>query len=251
MLTVTLTTDYGYVDPYVASIKGKILSYVPAAQIIDISHSVPSFNIYEAAYLVIHSFSLFPKNTIHIVNVNASDQQKNDYILAIYQEHYFIAPDNGVLSLIFGDNSYESYRLQPTISTFPLLPLLDLIGPFLMDIKPSKVGIKSDLSVHKAHNQPTISGNTLKGVVLHVDTYGNLITNLSKDLFHQYTITNLDVMLRRNSIYIISDQYSDVEEGEKLCLFNSNNLLEIAINKGNANKLLGLKQGDIIQVIFS
>ncbi len=272
MKIITLTSDLGLTDHYVASLKGQLYSELGDVTLVDVSHDVQPFNIAQAAYYITNCWHEFPEGTIHFLNVDSTpliqiaDPSRNMYpIVMELKGHYFIGSDNGMFSLIPGyQDAAQLVRLDFSSAGIDLRNATKNI--YIPAIKQILKGIKlEDLgeevnSVRQAFTmQPTIEKDLIKGTVIHVDKYGNVITNISEDLYKQVGKGNDFTILFKNSNYFInqiSDTYSDVPMGEKLALFNENGFLEIAINKGTtgsgggANSLLGLSVKEMVRLEF-
>jgi S-adenosylmethionine hydrolase len=258
MAIITLTTDLGYKDFYQAALKGSILTLLPNVNIIDITHNISAFNIPQAAFVLKNAFPYFPKGTVHLIGINSVFDEKTKYLAVNYKGHYFVGSDNGVFSLIFDEHPSEIVELSIMQDLkFLHFPLTDIFAKAACHLAAGgtmkEIGIPVDELEEKVHLQPVIEHNVIKGSVIYIDSFQNVITNISKDLFSKIQ-QNRDFMLyfRKNeSISQLSWHYNEVPEGEKLCLFGISNYLEIAINKGNASGLLGLHLGDIVRVEFS
>jgi len=183
---VTLTTDFGWNDHYVGTVKGVILSIAPNATIVDISHAVQSFDILDGALMIAQAYSYFPAGTIHLVVVDPGVGTTRRPIIASTDRHHFVAPDNGVLSLVYSREerlhvrhvTSEHYSLQPMSSTFHARDLFGPIAAYLAKgVDSEKFGEEiTDFTRFNAPKPKTVEGK-LKGVVLKVDRFGNVITN--------------------------------------------------------------------------
>ena len=275
MHIITLTTDMGGKDHYVAALKGRIYSLLPEAIIVDISHRVKPFNIGQASYFIRNCIKDFPDSTIHIMGVDAEplvnfNQPEESALptIMLYKKQYFIGTDNGLFSLILDNDapdklwSMDDVLSQPELMNFPTKNILVPAACRLAKGEnPAKIGSKKEHQLKKAFKlNPVIDGNTLKGAVIHIDHYGNLITNIRKDDFYRIgRNVPFVIYFRQKEYYIdkISLGYNEVPSGEKVAIFNDNGFLEIAINKGTpengggANSLFGLKVGDIIRIEFT
>lgn len=258
MAIITLTTDLGYKDFYQAALKGAILTLQPHLNIIDITHSISPFNIPQAAFVLKNAFPYFPKGTVHLIGINSVFDEQVKYLAIEYKEHFFIGSDNGVFSLIFNEEPTSIVELNIMQDLkFLHFPLTDIFAKAAAHLanggKLLEIGIPVNEIEQRMNLQPVIETNVIKGSVIYIDSFQNVITNISKDLFSSIQ-QNRDFILyfRKNeSISQLSWHYNEVPEGEKLCLFGISNYLEIAINKGNASGLLGLHLGDIVRVEFA
>jgi S-adenosylmethionine hydrolase len=257
MAIITLTTDLGYKDFYQAALKGSILSQLPNANIVDISHDVAAFNIPQAAFILKNAFHYFPKGTVHLIGIDSVFNEKTRYLALRYRDHYFIGSDNGIFSLLFEEEPTEIVELNimqdlkylhfPLSDIFPKAASHLAKGGKLREIGIPVSGVEDRMTI-----QPVIERDIIRGSVIYIDSFQNIITNITKEIFTSVQL-NRDFTLffkRNESISQLSWHYNEVPEGEKLCLFGISNHLEIAINKGNASGLLGLHLGDIVRIEF-
>ena len=266
MPIITLTTDLGLKDHYVASVKGAILSQIPDINIVDITHNIDAFNIAQAAYVIRNCYKNFPAGSIHILGVDAELSIDNSHLAVFAGGHYFIGTDNGTFPLLFDELKAEKI-VQLNISqntdslTFPIKDVfviaachiarggtLEIIGKEIAAFKE----IKSELKPVTEHDINT-NNDIIKGAVVYIDTYGNATTNISKDLFEQVKKGRDFVILfgrEDERISKLREKYKDANKGEKLAIFSVNGMLEIAQNKGRATDLLGLKIHDYVRIEF-
>jgi S-adenosylmethionine hydrolase len=254
---VTLTTDFGAKDYHVGMLKGAMLSLNESLTIVDISHYIQPFNVTEAAFVLKNSFYSFPKGTVHLVTVNNEDDRTAKYIAAAYHGYFFLGFDNGLFSMVFDSHpdavvEVLHARQNGSAASFPWKNVfakaacalaksgkLDEVGKPLKEIQ-SKIGLI-----------PIVQESLIRGSIIYVDAFHNMVVNVSKDLFSKARRErNYTISFRREKISNISESYHDVEEGEMLCLFNSAGYLEIAVNSGKASNLLGLNVGDTVQIDF-
>lgn len=255
MLNITLTTDFGSKDYYAAVPKGAFLRRRDDLRLIDVSHQIPEFDIVRAAFAVKNVWPGFPEGTIHVIAVN-NFYEKNFRFLALARGgHFFLAPDNGVLSLIFNDLRTDEVRVLdfPEGSPFPLSDIFaDAVGHLALGLDFEKIGAPTQAISQRITLQPVTLPNHIRGAVIHVDHFENVVLNVSRELFEKVgNGRDFSLFYKRNDpISRLSANYCDVPIGEPLCLFNSAGLLEIAINMGRAASLLGLKQEDVVQLDF-
>lgn len=275
MKLITLTSDMGNFDYYVAAIKGYIYKQIPEARIVDVSNNIRPFNLVEAAFCVSNIISDFPNDTIHILAVNADPKIDINFpsahdewpMVVRYQNQFFVAIDNGIFSLILQQNKPESiHRITESITTpgitrFPAKNILAKIACQLAQgTSLENMGERVDAFKQVSDLAPVVDVNLIRGHVLHVDTYGNIITNISELLFNQVGNGEPFVIYFRSKEYfidVIHNTYGEVAPGERVAIFNSSSLLEIAINQGvpknggGASNLFGLKERDIIRIEFT
>ena len=260
MPIITLTTDFGEKDHFAGAVKGSIYSELSDVRIVDVSHSISPFNIIEAAYTIQNAYQSFPKGTIHIIGIDSELSPENKHIAVKLDDNYFICANNGIMSMICQDIAPEKIveiNIHDKIQTsFPVLDVfvkvachiarggtLEVIGKVINNIKPIK------------YLEPFVNDekNQIIGTVIHVDNYGNATTNIRKAEFERIQKgRSFEILFGREDEKIteISSKYKDVSVPEKLALFGENNLLQIAINKGSAKTLLGLKIHELVRVDF-
>ena len=274
MSIITLTTDYGLKDHFVGSLKGKILSEYPEVTIVDISHDIDPFNTAEASYVIGAAYLSFPKGTVHLIGVDIERNKENQHIVMQWNDHFFICADNGILSMLTQKivpqkivviNIHDRFPSEFTdldifikvASHISKGGLLNVIGKEITEIK------------QITELQPVVSndGSSLKGYVIYIDHFGNVVTNISKKQFSEVARgRSYEIVMKPKSIKTILPNYSAIAtsdkypiktyEGEKLAIFNEAGFLEIAIfrsnptNVGSANSLLGLNYRDVITIQF-
>ncbi len=257
MAIITLTTDLGDKDIYLAALKGSIYKLLPKVNIVDITNSVAAFNIQQAAFILKNSFHYFPDDTVHLIGIDTVYSGQTKYLAIRYKNHYFVGADNGIFSLMFNDEPDEVFEINIMQDLkFLHFPLADIFVKTACHLAAGKdinlIGLPVSGIEKKMNLQPVLEKNLIKGMVIYIDSFQNVITNITKDLFNQIQQGRQFVLTfkRNESINHLSWHYSEVPEGEKLCLFGISDHLEIAINKGNASGLLGLNLGDSVIIDF-
>lgn len=258
MAIVTLTTDLGHRDFYVATLKGSLLKLLPSVTLVDVTHEIQAFNIAEAAFVLKNAFHYFPEQTVHLIGIDTVYSDRNNYLAIRYQGHYFVGADNGIFSLIFDrepDEMVELTILQDlNFLHFPICDILVKAASHLANNgKLTDIGVAIHDIQERTSLQPVIGQDFIRGTIIYIDTFQNAISNVTKELFmHIQQNRNFTLHFKRNeTLTELSWHYNEVPEGEKLCLFGISNHLEIAINKGNAAGLLGLALGDIVRIEFT
>lgn len=254
MALITLTTDFGTDDPYVATMKGVILNINPEVTIVDICHTIEPQNIAQAAFLLSTTYSYFPEGTIHVVIVDPGVGTERKALLLITPQAFFVAPDNGVLSYIVEESPFEIEAIALTNPRFWLYPLSDTfhgrdifapVAAYLSSgIPPYEFGdpISSILTFPIPRPQIGEDG-VLIGHVLHIDHFGNLITDIKRE----------DLLKGRLFIevcgHIIDDLSQSYEEGEELlAIIGSSERLEVSLSNGSAATFLRAKMGGEVKV---
>jgi S-adenosylmethionine hydrolase len=257
MAILTLTSDWGLRDHYLASFKGLLFSRIPSVHVIDISHDIEHYNMIQAAFIVRNAFDKFPTGTIHFIAISNNENCTNDnpYVIIRFKEHYFIGEDNGIFSLIFARENFEIIRLpfEATMIRKDLYhSFTDIIGK-ISEGEFTSLGTKDNSIIESFLPQATTDANSIRGTIIFIDSFGNTILNISKDQFEaQKKERTFSIQFRKSQYEIteISNKYADVEVGEILAFFNQDDLLEIALNRDSAAKLLGLRIMDPVRIEF-
>ncbi len=255
MPTVSLTTDFGRNDHHAAVLKAAILGRLPDVAVVDVTHEIEGFDIVRAAYLVRNAWPSFPPGSIHVVAVNNIYEPGFRFLALRRDGHFFLAPDNGVLSLLFEDLAASELRALdfPVDSPMPLRDVFaDAVAHLGLGIDFEKIGQPAESFSQRIHFQPVTAPNLIRGAVMHIDFFENVVVNISREVFEKVGGGRpFSLHFRRNDpITRLSKNYADAPLGEPLCLFNSAGLLEIAVNMGRAATLFGLKMEDLVQVDF-
>lgn len=246
MALVTFMSDFGTEDHYVAAVKAAILRANPSAGIVDISHEVYPSDIGHAAYVLKNVFREFPAGTVHLCAIDLSAKEPTKLIALEMEEHFFVGYDSGVFSLLGEQQPRAVVELKATgPSTFEAK---DILAPAAAGLAAghsiSTMGTAMQAIRTLYARQLKVTKREIAGNIIRVDHYGNLITNIKKTEFETIVRLNGDkpyeVCFGRERSRRVHGTYSEVESGEYFVLFNSSNLLQIGINKGNASELLGL-----------
>lgn len=246
-------------DYYVGVLKGAIFNLYPEVNIVDLSHHIKPFYVPGAAMTVRNSYPNFPKGTVHLIGVSPNRSERIDHLAIEFRGQYFIGADNGMFPLIFDREPTKIVNLslirQPdTVSIFPSRDIFAVAACHLakggiMEM----LGRPTQIMNERTAFVPVTDGPVIRGLAIHVDIYGNIITNIDKNLFRTVGQGRpFEIRFRREQHVInkIYHSYSDVPNGEKMALFGASGLLEIAINGSNAAQLLGVKHEDVISITF-
>lgn len=255
MAVITLTTDLGLHDYYVGALKGTILSQMPEVTIVDISHSVPAFDIHHAAYVLKQAYPNFPKETVHIVGVNAEITSNQNHLAIYCDGHYFIGTDNGIFSLLFEkipDKIYDlsNIRQETELLIFPLKNIFIKAACHLArGGTPEVLGMKQNTFRKVDTVKPVFTNNTLHGTVIYIDSYGNAVVNITRKLFTD-TVKGktFSIEFSGEEINEISQRYNETSGGNILALFNSAGHLEIAQVQDSVSKLYNLSVGSPVVI---
>ncbi len=258
---ITLTTDFGIKDAYVGAMKGVILTINPDVRIVDVSHEISPHDVMEAAYVLRDAAFYFPPDTIHVVVVDPGVGTSRLPIAIRAARHTFVGPDNGIFPLVLNEEQpdacvalerEEFWRSTEISSSFhgrdvfaPAAAHLSRGIPF-GDLGRTLAGLKP---LHWA--LPMADDRGVQGWIVHIDRFGNCITNVSRKILDEVSSERSVKCLIGNAILEnISTTYGDVEAGESLLHYNSSGFLEIAVNSGNAAELHGIRKGDRVNLLF-
>jgi S-adenosyl-L-methionine hydrolase (adenosine-forming) len=252
---LTLTTDFGLTDHFVGVMKGVILSICPQAQIVDISHEVTPFAIAEGAYLIAQAYPYFPKNTVHIVVVDPGVGTARRPILVEAAGQYFVAPDNGVLEMIYSCEKHQVRAitdgrifLQHVSQTFHGRDIFAPAGAHLAaGITPAKMGKKiMDYARSPFATARPAGRNRWCGCVLHIDRFGNLVTNLPASDFPD--LRRFVIKIGGKRVTRCAKTYAEGRPGELFVITASTGYLEISVNQGSAAELVVCQPGNSVEI---
>lgn len=257
MANITLLSDFGLQDASVASAKGILMQQVPNASITDISHLVEPYHVQQAAYILNATYNNFPVGSFHIILCDIFSEQVPRLLLCSNKGHYFLAPDNGILSLAF-NNRYDAAWTclemhESSVITSWLIACGKVIQSISNGVTPGSIGLEAGEITNKlVHWQPKISASAIECHIIHIDRFENVVINLTRTQFETAAKSRqFRIQFARNEVTEISRNYGDVRQDEMLCRFNSTGYLEIAINRGKAASLLGLKLSKEQHLIYN
>jgi len=253
---ITLLTDFGLIDPYLAMMKGVILSINPNAVIVDVSHSIMTGGIAQASDMLRETYPFFPKGTVHVAVVDPGVGSGRRLLGVEAEGHFFIGPDNGVFWPVIRDSreatviqlTEKRYFLPHVTSTFHGREVFAPVAARISmgeDLK--KMGDQISDPVEMNPPLPYIANEVLHGEVTRIDNFGNLITNIRKQGLENFLGRSTPVISAGGlEIRRIYNTYLAVEEGTPLALINSSGMLEIAVNLGRASEYVGINRDEII-----
>lgn len=256
MAIITLTSDWGTKDYYLAVVKGRILSQLPDVTIVDISHSIPAFDNKSAAFTVRNCFRSFPKGTVHIIAVDSEESSDRPHVAISAYGHYFIGTDNGMFSMLLENHFDEMVTIDiPQDSDYFTFSTRDrfikaaihlIKGGTLNDLGQPYYELKESILF-----QPTSNKDSLIGMVVYIDSYGNAITNISRQLFYDEAKgRKFEITVNNYKISAIRTAYLDVRQASLVALFGTHGFLEIAVCKGHADSLCGIKLNSQVAIHF-
>jgi S-adenosylmethionine hydrolase len=253
---VTLTTDFGLNDHFVGTLKGVILNIVPDANIVDICHSVQAFDILDGALALAQSYAYFPARTVHLVVVDPGVGSARRPIIATSEMHNFVAPDNGVLSLMYAREqrlsvrhiTSEHYFVQPVSNTFHGRDIFAPVAAYLAKgVDQEKFGEEvTDYVRFNAPKPKAVDATSMRGVVLRVDRFGNLITNFTPQdapALFQADVPPFKMVVGKREVTSMRTNYAEGPPGELFAIVGSMGFIEIAANRGSASQTAGAVKG--------
>jgi len=260
---VTFTTDFGLQDAFVGIMHGVVLNIEPATRIVDISHSVASYDVLDGAWTIAQAYRFFPPRTAHVIVVDPGVGSQRRPILAETENYVFIAPDNGVLSMIEAREpkftvrhiTSERYFLTPVSQTFHGRDIFAPVAGWLSKgIEPADVGPEiTDYVRLPLPSVEQIGANSLRGVVLKVDKFGNLITNIGEqeapDLFAPSTPA-VNILISGVTITRVCKSYAEGAADEYFAIIGSSGYLEVAANQASAAQKLSAGVGSPVGIVF-
>jgi S-adenosylmethionine hydrolase len=256
-----LLTDFGLIDHYVAAMKGVILTICPQAELVDISHDVTPFSIPEAAYTLTQAWHCFPKGTTHMAVVDPGVGSDRRPIVAEVSGHRFVAPDNGLLTMILDPNpgakvreiQASRYFRQPVSATFHGRDIFAPVAAHLAGgLAVSKLGKPVSDAVRSDFAKPTQSGRARwTGTVLKIDRFGNIITNLDWATFHRIQDIPFQLKLGHRTVTRFSPTYAATPGGELFAIKGSSGYVEVSLNQSHAASIADVLPGSTIRLSFA
>lgn len=255
MAVITFTSDFGWRDHYVAAVKARVLAFNQNIQIIDITHEIEPHNITQTSYILKNVFRDFPIGTVHLVGVNSWDNRDETKLIALrLEEHYFVGFDNGIFSLISNKKPMVICELnydKNNMGTFSEKTIMAnaaaqlATGASVYDLGKQVMNIKQLLL-----SLSFKSNNEIIGQVVHIDNYGNIISNINtKELDFDISLADTSVVLGRHHIANFSN-FSIPSHGDSFAFINNSNCVTVGIKCGNASKLLGVKIGQEMRLLL-
>jgi S-adenosylmethionine hydrolase len=256
---ITLLSDFGLKDPYVAEMKAVILSIFPQATMVDISHEVDKFDVRMGAFVLASAAPYFPKGTVHVAVVDPGVGTKRRPIIMQTEHSHFVGPDNGLLILAASKEGLQHvyfienprYVLPEVSKTFHGRDVFAPVSAHLAKgCAASEFGREVEDFVVPDFAEPRVEGKTVLGEVLHVDDFGNIITNISSEMVEKVAIREgeaVRVEMGKGTVSLrLCSAYGDVPAGSALAIVSSHGFLEISVNQGSAAEWLKVKRGDSI-----
>jgi S-adenosylmethionine hydrolase len=249
---LTLTSDFGLADHYVAVMKGVILGICPPARIVDISHGVAPYDIAEGAYLIAQAYASFPPKTVHVVVVDPGVGTARRPILLEAAGQYFVGPDNGVLSMVYSRQEHkvrlisnDRYFRQPVSRTFHGRDIFSPVAAHLAaGVPPSRMGKPIQDYLRPSFEKPQRTGKrTWTGRILGIDRFGNIVTNFHTGEFPDLDRKNFSLAIGPCQVAVMAHNYAECGPGELFLIEGSSGYLEVSVNQGSAAQAVGCETG--------
>jgi S-adenosyl-L-methionine hydrolase (adenosine-forming) len=254
MPVVTLTTEWKPDDIYYGIIKGKLSSMCPGTIIIDNAGSIPAFNISHASFIIRNTFNNYPKGSVHIICVHSEAHKDQDHLIVKARDHFFIGTDNGIFNLILNSDPDEVVKIDHKGTSDELEIFAKAASDLISGKKLSDLGKSVKTITERVPLRATIDKDVIIGSIIFIDSYGNAISNITREVFYR-VFENKDyrILIQSNKNYTehICNKYSDVPVGDMLARFNQLELLEISINGADMSELLSITVGSVVRIDLS
>jgi len=264
MSVITLISDLGLRDYYVAQVKAQLINLAPQSVLVDISHDVPTFAMDEAAFMLKSVWHQFPMGTVHLIGVNAEFATDQPLVVVQYMSHYFVGADNGIFSLIFDEIELEDiWEITLPLGEDFLFPMKGVLATSAAHLAkggaPEFLGKRVNSIKRLSVPMVAVEPDLIKANIEYIDHYGNLYANVTKDIFEKVRRGRnfrIEVTRSRFSISRISEQFTGVAPSVPMALWSTNGKLMLAMSAsvvgygGGAAKLFGMKKLDPIRITF-
>jgi len=251
MPVITLTTEWKQDDIYHGIIKGKLSSLSPGTAIIDNAGNIPVFDTAKAAFIIRNNFENYPEGSIHLIFVHSETSKNQEYLIVKARNHFFIGADNGIFNLILNSEPDETIKISVEATLNETDIFSKTAAALIAGKKPSELGSPVQKINETMPLRATIDKDTIIGSIIFIDSYGNAISNITREVFLRvFDNKKFRILMQSNRNYAdhISKKYSDVSVGEILARFNQLDLLEIAINGANISELLSIEVGSTVRI---
>jgi S-adenosylmethionine hydrolase len=251
MPVITLTTEWKPDDIYYGIIKGKLSSMCPGTIIVDNAGNIPAFNISHASFIIRNTYNHYPKGSVHIICVHSEAHKDQDHLIVRAKEHFFIGTDNGIFNLILNSDPDEVIKIDNNGTSDELEIFARAASDLITGKKPSDLGNSVRSLSERVPLRATIDKDVIIGSIIFIDSYGNAISNITREVFYRvFENKAYRILIQSNKNYTdqISLKYCDVPVGEMLARFNQLDLLEISINGADVSELLSLSVGSVLRI---
>jgi len=251
MPVITLTTEWKPDDIYYGIIRGKLSSRCPGTIVINNAGNIPAFGISQASFIIRNTFNNYPKGSIHIICVHSEAHKDQDHLIVRAKDHFFIGTDNGIFNLILNSDPDEVVKINHHGTSDELEIFAKAASELVAGKKPSDIGKPVKTLIERVPLRATIDKDVIIGSIIFIDSYGNAISNITKEVFFRvFENKTYRILIQSNKNYTdhISEKYSDVPVNEMLARFNQLDLLEISINGADLSEVLNLSVGSVLRI---
>lgn len=251
MALITLTTEWREDDFFYGILRGKLCSKCPDARVVDNAGGIPPLNIMHGAFVVRNTFGHYPEGTIHLLFISSENTGSQPHLLVKARGHFFIGSDNGIFNLILNSDPDLVIRLDNEEKYEDITLFVNTAASLASGMAPESLGKKVDSVSEKVPLRATIERDVIIGSVIFIDSYGNAITNITREIFLRvFEEKGYRILIKSNQYFTekISKQYSDEPVGEIVSRFNNLDLLEVSINGASICQLFGIETGDSVRV---
>jgi S-adenosyl-L-methionine hydrolase (adenosine-forming) len=251
MAVVTLTTEWKPDDIYSGIIKGRLCSLCPGTIIIDNAWGIPAFNIAQASFVIRNTYSNYPEGSVHIICVHSEAVKGQDFLVVKAKGHFFIGTDNGIFNLILNSEPDDIVKIDAEGISDELEVFAKTASAILSGKKPAQLGQPLISLTERFPLRATIEKDRIIGSIIFIDSYGNAISNITRDVFFRvFENSEYRIMMQstRNYTDTISNKYSDVPDNNMLARFNRLDLLEISINGADVCEVLSIEIGSVVLI---
>jgi S-adenosylmethionine hydrolase len=251
MPVITLTTEWKPDDIYYGIIKGKLSRLSPGTAVVDNAGNIPVFDVAKAAFIIRNTFENYPEGSVHLICVHSEAAKNQDYLIIKAKNHFFIGADNGIFNLILNSEPDEAIKIsgQATLNEIDIFS--KTAAALIAGKEPSELGEPASEIKKMMPLRATIDKDAIIGSIIFTDSYGNAISNITREVFSRvFDNKEFRILIQSNRNYTdhISKKYSDAPVGEMLAKFNRLDLLEVAINGANISKLLSIEVGSAVRI---
>ncbi len=251
MPVITLTTEWKPYDIYYGIIKGMLSSWCPGTIVIDNAGNIPAFNISHAAFIIRNTYNNYPKGSVHIICVHSEAQKDQDHLIVRAKDHFFIGTDNGIFNLILNSDPDEVVKINHHGTSDELGIFAKAASELMAGKKPSDLGKSVKTLIERVPLRATIDKDVIIGSIIFIDSYGNAISNVTREVFYRvFENKDFRILIQSNKNYTeqISEKYSDVPVRDMLARFNQLDLLEMSINGDDISEILNLELGSVLRI---
>lgn len=251
MPVITLTTEWRSDDFYSGILKGKLCSLCPGTPVIENASGIPVFNITHASFVIRNTYLNYPAGSVHIICVHSDTGKNMRYLLLRANGHFFIGADNGIFNLILNQSPDEIVEIGNSEASDEISIFAEVASSLVSGKSLREIGSPVTSASEKVPLRATIEKEVITGSVIFIDSYGNAITNITRDIFNRvFSGKKYRILVQSNrySTNRISKRYSDEPVGELVTRFNILDLLEVAINGASISELLGIETGSVVRV---